>query len=230
MTEDERGMLRLALFDQLLSLIPPGRCIDLGAGHGKFSHRAAERGWDVVAVDARPERFPFSAKIEFIQADIREVDLTGYDLILCLGLFYHLTLVDQIDLLDAATGTPIMIDTHLATGRYGDSDALSPLQVVDAYEGVSYREGDRDDLLASWGNAQSFWHTPESFSRLVSDHGYPITLNADPWVSPDRRFSLSLPQGWVPLSSSGRGQAKLLARSIRRRLPLPAKSDLPVTS
>ncbi|MCH7790114.1 MAG: hypothetical protein IH940_11840 [Acidobacteria bacterium] len=36
-----------------------------------------------------------------------------------------MTLGNQIDLLDAATGTPIMIDTHLATGHHQSPELLS---------------------------------------------------------------------------------------------------------
>jgi SAM-dependent methyltransferase len=217
-TDEERSQRRLALFDQLLALVPAGRCVDLGAGHGKFSVRARDAGWDVVAVDARNERFPTDEQIRFVHSDIRSFDLVGYDLILCLGLFYHLTLADQIDLLDRSTGTPMMLDTHVATGAYGDPDALSEPMRIDGYDGVQYIEGDESDPLASWGNERSFWHTPDSLTRLLSDHGYPVVLSVDPWVAPDRRFFLALPDGWVPSTSGGRGLLKQLARTARRRI------------
>lgn len=221
MTDDERGRLRLGLFDQLLALVPAGRCVDLGAGHGKFSQRAA--GWDVVAVDARTERFPSLAGIEFEHSDIRTFDLSGFDLVLCLGLFYHLTLEDQIDLLDRATGTPFMLDTHLATGIYEHDVAIPPLREIDGYEGVDYVEGSAADPLASWGNEKSFWHTPDSLVKLLGCHGFPVVLSVDPWVAPDRRFFLALPNGWVPATTSGRGQLRQLARTVRRRLRLPRR-------
>lgn len=218
MADEERSQRRLALFDQLLALVPAGRCVDLGAGHGKFSIRAREAGWDVVAVDARSERFPADEGIRFVHSDIRSFDLTGFDLILCLGLFYHLTLGDQIDLLDRARGTPLMLDTHVATGVYGDPGALSEPVQLDGYEGVHYIEGDVNDPLASWGNEQSFWHTPDSLVRLLTDHGFPVVLSADPWVAPDRRFFLAVPDGWVPSTSGGRGLLKQLGRTLRRRV------------
>lgn len=222
-TDDERGRLRLALFDQLLAIVPAGRCVDLGAGHGKFSQRAAAAGWDVVAVDARAERFPSLDGVGFVQADVRTFDLSGFDLVLCLGLFYHLTLEDQIDLLERATGTPFMLDTHLATGIYEHDGAISPLREIDGYEGVDYVEGSAADPLASWGNEKSFWHTPDSLVKLLGCHGFPVVLSVDPWVAPDRRFFLALPNGWVPATTSGRGQLRQLARTVRRRLHLPRR-------
>jgi len=216
--DDAIGQRRIALFDQLLALVPAGRLVDLGAGHGKFSARAQAAGWDVVAVDARSDRFPDHSGIQFVHTDVRGFDLSGFDLIVCLGLFYHLTFSDQIDLLDRATGTPLMLDTHLATGVYENPDVISEPRQLDGYEGVEYVEGDRNDLLASWGNEQSFWHTPGSLLKVLSEHGYPVVLSADPWVAPDRRFFLALPDGWVPSTTGGRGQLRQLLRTARRRL------------
>jgi len=217
-TEDERGTRRLALFDQLLALVPAARCVDLGAGHGKFSMRASAAGWDVTAVDVRKERFVGDGRVKFVEADVRSYDASGFDLVLCLGLFYHLTLADQIDLLCRVAGTPLMLDTHVATGLYDTRMAISEPVNVGGYEGVHYQEGEQSDPRSSWGNDSSFWHTPDSLMKLLADSGYPIVLSVDPWVGPDRRFYLALPEGWVPATAGGRGQLNQLMRTVRRRL------------
>lgn len=217
-SDDDRDRRRIALFDQLLALVPAGRCVDLGAGHGKFSARAATAGWDVVAVDARTERFPELAGVRFVHEDVRSFDLSGFDLVICLGLFYHLTLDDQIDLLDRCTGTPLLLDTHVASGSYEHSEAISEPAHLDGYDGVWYLEGPAEDPMASWGNERSFWHAPDSLTRLLHDHGYPVVLSADPMVAADRRFLLALPDRWVPATAGVRGQARQLARSLRRRI------------
>jgi SAM-dependent methyltransferase len=215
---EDRDARRLALFDQLLALVPAGRCIDLGAGHGRFAARAAAAGWEVVAVDARTDRFPALPDVEFVQADVRDVDLAEFDLVLCLGLWYHLTLVDQQALLTRAGGVPLLIDTHLATGVHDDPSVLSDSVSVEGYEGVWYREGPVEDLLASWGNERSFWHTQPSLLRLLERHGYAVVLLAEPWVSPDRRFLLALPTGWVPSTASVRGELAHLWRTVGHRV------------
>jgi SAM-dependent methyltransferase len=217
-TEDERGTRRLALFDQLLALVPAGSCVDLGAGHGKFSMRASAAGWDVTAVDVRLERFEGDGHIKFVEADVRSYDPTGFDLVLCLGLFYHLTLENQVDFLRRIDGTPLMLDTHVATGLYDSRMAISDPVNIGGYAGVHYQEGDQTDPRSSWGNDSSFWHTPDSLMRLLADTGFPVVLSADPWVAPDRRFFLALPNGWVPATAGGRGQLNQLTRTIRRRL------------
>ena len=146
--------LRVDTFERLLSLFPPGKLIDLGTGHGKLAIRAARMGWSAVAVDARAERFPTTDAVEFRRIDVREVPLVGYDLILCLGLFYHLTLDDQRSLLARCAGTPLIIDTHLTVGASTMEAVLSDMVEVDGLQGRWFQEGDNE--RASWGNEHAF--------------------------------------------------------------------------
>lgn len=189
------GERRLELFDALLGLFPPGRLIDLGAGHGSFSVRAADRGWKATAVDARTKRFQSDPRIDWVHQDVRDADLSGYDLILCLGLMYHLTLDDQLDFLNRATGTPLIIDTHVANGtNTKNAHRLSDPMTIRGYEGRLFREGDAKSPTASWGNEESFWPTPEVFYRMLAASGYRSVLAATPWYQPDRTFFLCLPR------------------------------------
>jgi hypothetical protein len=220
---------RFEVFDQMLALFPRGRLVDLGAGHGMFSQRAAEAGWDVTAVDARPDRFPKDSSVTWLTEDVRQVDLNGYDVIACLGLFYHLTPADQVALLRRAAGRPIIIDTHVDNGL--NTHSLSERIVIDGYEGSWYREP--GELTSSWGNERSFWPTPASLYRMLSDCGYPVVVSAQPWVKPDRTFFLALPANFVPARpglgstiarAAERGsrravhQARRLARRVKRSL------------
>jgi predicted RNA methylase len=183
------GRRRIQIFERLLGLFPPGRLIDLGAGHGLFSIAAAKAGWEVTAVDARTERNTPSSGVTWVEADVREVDLNGFDLIACLGLFYHLTVQDQIDLLEKCRGTPLILDTHIANGlsMHPLSDEVEEL----GYTGRLYQEG--TGLRSSWGNRQSFWPTPDSFHRMLESAGYDLVMTIEPWYQPDRTFFLALP-------------------------------------
>lgn len=181
------------MFDSLLGVFPPGRLVDLGAGHGKFSMRAADAGWDVTAVDARSERFTDDERVAWVQEDVRSFDAQGFDLILCLGLYYHLTLADQLELLRRASGVPMIIDTHVATKN--PTHPLSRWTSVEGYKGRLYSEKGWQELpTASWGNTESFWPAREEFYRMLSENGYPVVMAGVPWIVADRTFFLCLPE------------------------------------
>ena len=183
------GSRRVQIFVRLLRLFPPGRLVDLGAGHGKFSTVAAEAGWEVTAVDARTERNVPAVGVTWVESDVREFDVTGFDVVACLGLFYHLTVPDQVDLLARCRGLPMIIDTHVANGQ--STHPLGEEVELQGYTGRVYHEG--TGLLSSWGNPQSFWPTPDSFHKMLDQAGYNPVLAVEPWYLPDRTFFLALP-------------------------------------
>ena len=183
------GHRRVEIFSRLLALFSPGRLVDLGAGHGKFSMDAAEAGWEVTAVDARTERNVPAAGVTWVECDVREFDVTGFDVVACLGLFYHLTLPDQIDLLARCRGMPMIIDTHIANGL--STHPLTEEVEQMGFTGRLYHEG--TGLRSSWGNPQSFWPTPESFHRMLGQAGYDTVVAVEPWYLPDRTFFVALP-------------------------------------
>lgn len=192
MTKDS-GEVRFRLFDTMLGWFQPGRLVDLGAGHGAFSIRAADAGWDVTAVDARTVRFPEDSRITWVNEDVRETKLDSFDLIVNLGLFYHLTLPDQLSLLDRAAGTPMILDTHVATPNAKGFD-LSEVVEEDGYRGRYYSEaGKQHDARASWGNDASFWPTPRALHRMLHDRGYDV-FSATPYYEPTRTFFLCQPR------------------------------------
>ena len=183
------GADRIKIFARLLKLFPTGRLVDLGAGHGKFSMVAADAGWEVTAVDARTDRNVPAPGVTWVEGDVRDLDLEGYDLVACLGLFYHLTAEDQIDLLARCARTPLIVDTHLANGL--STHPLSEEMERQGYKGRLYAEG--TGLLSSWRNPQSFWPTPGSFHKMLAQAGYNLVLAVEPWYLPDRTFFLALP-------------------------------------
>jgi SAM-dependent methyltransferase len=187
---DPIGQRRFQIFDALLQNFAPGHLVDLGAGHGKFSVRAANAGWAVTAVDARNERFPSDPRVVWKTQDVRDAELKDFDLIVCLGLFYHLTLSDQVDLLRRAGGKPLIIDTHLDTGR--PTQPLGERQMFEGYEGRLFYE-ELQYATASWENEYSFWPTPASFYRMLGEAGYGVVLATEPWYQSDRTFFLALP-------------------------------------
>lgn len=188
--DDSPSVRRHQIFVNLLSLFEPRRMVDLGTGHGNYAVRAANLGWEVTAVDARSERMKKDPRVTWVQQDIREHDLDSYDLVCCLGLFYHLTVEDQLDFLRRAAGRPVIIDTHLDHGTH--KHKLSERVVEgDGYEGRYYREPGA--LTSSWGNPRSFWPTLPTFERMLAETGHGPVLPVNPWVTGDRTFFLVLP-------------------------------------
>lgn len=186
--------LRQAWFLRMLGMFETGSLIDLGSGHGQFAVTAADLGWQVTALDARGDRYPDprDPRIDWQVGDVRDAVLDSYDVIACLGLFYHLTVDDQIDLLTRAAGTPIILDTHVANGRPSPFD-LSDVVVRRGYRGRLFRELGARHSTASWGNVKSFWATRSELLRMLDDHGYDVMIAA-PWYLPTRTFFLCVPR------------------------------------
>ena len=184
---------RFRLFDTLLERFPPGRLLDLGTGHGRFAIRAAEAGWEVTATDARTDRFPDSPGVTWRQEDVRDTDPTGFDLILNLGLLYHLAIDDPLSLLDRSAGTPMILDTPVGVPDekgFGLSDTTTQR----GYRGRMYSEENLQHIpTASWGNDHSFWPTPRALVRMLTERGWDV-FTAQPFYRPSRTFFLCLPR------------------------------------
>jgi hypothetical protein len=182
--EVRRVVTFLRLLDRFAE--PAGRSlVDLGAGHCNFARWARDRGYRVTAVDARADRVPAPdtlGSIRFVCSDVRDFCVSGFDVILVLGLLYHLTLEDQVALLRrCATGAVLIVDTqvhypHLVPENSGSWQTV--LARRDAYEGVIYPEN--DNTMAGFGNSQSFWHTEPSLLRLFAHCGFADAVVIDP--------------------------------------------------
>lgn len=193
------------IFESILAPLAPGKLLDLGAGKGNFSMSAASFGWEVTAVDVRTVRWPdldpkatpemaaLLDSITFVQSDIREfvIDRNEYDLICILGLLHHLEVPDQVALIRKCTGTPLLIDTRIASAEI---DAVGDYRGMLIKEHGETRE-ERDEVAtASWGNETSFRHTEESLTRLLRDCGYPIVFQARPPHRREYTFYFALPR------------------------------------
>jgi hypothetical protein len=203
---DPDGTLKKAvIFESILAPLAPGKLLDLGAGKGNFSMSAASLGWQVTAVDVRTVRWPevdpsSQAKmaalmdaITFVESDVREFTIgrAEYDLICILGLLHHLEVPDQINLIRKCAGTPLLIDTRIASAEidsFGDYRGMLIKEHGDTRE-------ERDEVAtASWGNETSFRHTEESLTRLLRDAGYPVVFQARPPHRREYTFYLALPR------------------------------------
>lgn len=174
---------RIQRFTDLLKRFPVGSYLDLGTGQGTFAVAAKDLGWSVTAVDARSDRWPDDNRIHWVKDDVRGYPLEEFDVIGCLGIFYHLTLQDQVDLVSRIKSS-VIIDTHF------DVDGTPHLQDdrVNEHEYVGRWYTEPDTVESSWQNSKSFWHTKQSFERLFCR----FSLDwVEPWTQPDRTFVLA---------------------------------------
>lgn len=174
---DDLGSLRLA---------------DLGALEGGFAIECALRGAEVVGVEGRESnlaraRFAASAlaledRVEFVLDDVRNFTRARYgrfDVVLCLGLLYHLDGPDIFDLLghlaDVATRF-VLIDTHISLGG-----GYTLVHAGHTYEGRPYQEPHDDGTTghdrgayewSSLGNPRSFWLTKQSLLVALGQAGF----------------------------------------------------------
>lgn len=194
---------RVELFRSLLALLPPGRLLDLACGTGIFAIAAHDMGWDVTATDARTGRMPMTPGIRWVQQDVRDTDVAGYDVITILGLLYHLELPDQLDLLRRCSQSVTILDTH---------HSRKPTHVEGGYAGHTQPElavGRETELAdtptAAWGNQTAFWATQPDLVGMIRDCGFETVLAVVPPNLPNRAFYLCLPRGYRVGSGSAKG-------------------------
>jgi hypothetical protein len=189
------GALRTATFRYILSNVldvPKGkRVADLGAGPCIFSKIAADSGYRVIAFDGRDDRVPNDlGNVIFLKQDIRNFSSSGFDVVLILGLLYHLTLDDQIKLLaECNQAKAVIVDTQVHIPDLVVSDASASrnsfsdtVVTKGPYSGVLFPEV--NNPMASIGNQSSWWHTEDSMIKIFEDTGYKkCNVIGEPYVS-----------------------------------------------
>lgn len=178
------GSIRRSIFDTILHNIKKidfGKTptlIDVGCGPCIFAKMAHNAGYDVTALDGRTERVPEDIEFDFIESNLNDFDYAGYQVVVLLGVLYHLTLEDQVKFLDSIPDDSIFIcDTqvhipsfvqeHSWVDRHG---ALPSLVNYMGYEGINFQES--NNPMASIKNTTSFWHTELSLSSLLDNTGF----------------------------------------------------------
>ena len=159
------------------------RVLDLGCLEGLYSIELGKRGAEVVGIEGREANI---AKARFAkdvlglenvtleQDDVRSLTRERYgefDVILCLGLLYHLDADDVFMLLSRIgelTRRMAIVDTHVAlSGRESRSHA------GEEYRGISFPEYAEDESLwAAIGNRTSFWPTRPSLVNALGRAGF----------------------------------------------------------
>jgi SAM-dependent methyltransferase len=209
--------LRLLGILRTLDLIYRGRLdglrvADLGCLEGGFALALAQRGADVLGVEAREanlekasllkEHFELG-NLNFVRADVKQFTAESFgtfDIVLALGILYHLDdPVTWLKQISSTTRGLLIVDSHLAPldeaglalvdpsiARLG---ALEKIEVDGwSYEGRWFREvtlgADRQrQLWAAYSNDWSFWLTKEAMVVALHRAGFDLLFEQQDWIA-----------------------------------------------
>jgi SAM-dependent methyltransferase len=172
------------------------RVLDLASEEGLFGIEMARRGAEVVAIEGRDAnvaraRFAKDAlsleSYEVILDDVRNLsgDAHGqFDVVLCLGILYHLDAPDVFELVRALRETCrgfALVDTTVSvraeTAREWRGHVYWGSSIPEHRPSSSAEERLRE-LRSSLDNPDSFWPTQPSLYNLLLDVGFTSVLEA----------------------------------------------------
>jgi 2-polyprenyl-3-methyl-5-hydroxy-6-metoxy-1,4-benzoquinol methylase len=241
--------LKLRRIRQLVGDLAPRpasqlRVLDLGALEGLYGVELALSGAEVVFVEGREasaERIRFAIealgieRAKVITQDVQNLTRSEhgeFDVVLCIGLLYHLDAPGVFELLTRIKSVCrglLVLDTHIAIEDdelasfpgdvfWVDPRALSDVRSVivgdRTYRGRDYREHEpnasaeqrRQATWASLENDTSFWPTKPSLLNGLAAAGFTTVLECDvpPLIGlpPDRVTLVAVPGEQIELKSS----------------------------
>lgn len=228
------------------------RVLDLACEEGLYSIELARCGATVLGVEGRAEnvaraRLAAAAtgldRCEFVQSDVR--DLTrerygGFDLVLNIGILYHLDAPDLFGFLEQVARMcdgVMVLSTHYA--RFG---LLRRRHRGRSYRGAVFSEHRPSDSAAerlahrraSIDNASSFWLTRPSLLNLLADVGFTSVAEiaiprAAPGEAPGNLLDIVAWRGGrveVPTSSYAPVPPPPRVPELRRPRPHPSQTVL----
>ena len=182
-----RARINQIVIDYSRKPLSESRILDLACLEGDFSAEFAFRGAEVVGIEGRRinleranARFSFPT-LKFIQDDVRNLSREKYgkfDVVLCMGILYHLDEPDCFKLLESIAGVCTgfaVIDTHISfTGNeivtYKDHEYRGWHYIE--YKNKPNAEQQEKSTWASINNVKSFWPTKPSLINALIDAGF----------------------------------------------------------
>ena len=211
------------------------RILDLACLEGLYAVEFARHGADVVGLEIREpniEKARFAKdtlglnNLHLVRDDVRNISVSKYgefDVVLCLGILYHLDAPDVFPFLERISETCrsfAVIDTHIGTAE------RSHVFKGRTYSGSTYSEHARDatpefkakQLWASIDNPTSFWPTRVSLLNALSSVGFTSTYECHMPPEPEK------PADRLTLIALKGTRQKLLCAPLLDEHPIP---DLP---
>ena len=200
------------------------RVADLGCLEGGFSLALAQRGAEVLGIEARHRNIDKATllrdhfglpNLRFQQGDVKDFASDGagqFDVVLALGILYHLDQPAQwLRRVSAATRRVLILDTHFAPADDAAMSlmdprlsSLGPLEAQDVggalVKGRWFREfaedADREtQLWASYSNSSSFWLTKESLVHSTWRAGFSLVFEQHDYSSDNfQLFNVTYPR------------------------------------
>lgn len=169
--------------------------LDLACRTGSFCHALASQGHWVTGIEGRQsnlDKAHIHPNIEYELGDVRDLRLdVQFDVTLCLGLLYHLTAQDALNLLRTlriVTRQFVILDTHVST-----AEEQTELESRTFY-GHSYPEPEGE--WASIKNETSWWFTEDSLQDLLTLAGWrSVCVERPEGAAPDRCWFVLFKEG-----------------------------------
>lgn len=201
------------------------RVADLGCLEGGFSLALAQRGMNVLAIEARRKNLEKAQllkehfaliNLELLCDDVKNFTREHFgmfDVVLALGILYHLDQpVAWLRQVAEATSGVLIVESHFAPSDKSSMAQIDPrlshlsqLETLTleggSYEGRWYFEydekADREaQLWASYSNRSSFWLTKESLLRALARSGFDLVLEQHDYsVDFYKRQTITYPRG-----------------------------------
>ncbi len=183
------------------------RIFDLACLEGLYGIECARHGAEVVFLDAREvnlEKVEFInqllglEKVTYVKDDVRAINSSKYgkfDVVLCLGIFYHLDYPDLkpfIQRMAECSKGLVIFDTHISMTA-GDKFEFEGVE----YYGKRYMEHRSDagedekerDLWKSIDNQFSYYLTKNSLLRMLTNSGFTSVAEAYIPHEPEKSYN-----------------------------------------
>jgi tRNA (mo5U34)-methyltransferase len=201
------SMIEAPVREALAAAGAKSRALDLACSEGWFAQRLLDWGaGEVLGIDVRPQSVRRAelvrdylgldaGRLSFIAADALALDanqLGEFDVVLCLGLIYHVeNPMGVLRLARSLTGSLCVIEsqtTRVETPALIGFAARQAFEATDAVVAVHYESDQDANPLASFGGALSFCPNSSALWLMATHAGFADVRLAEPGPGHDPDF------------------------------------------